>query len=158
MSCEWSAEGSAGLTQQDASDILSASVFGASCAESTVALRILTRERKPIYRFDAPLAVFLTPSGDPSALSEDSAPALARGLVEKLVLSPARRTVGDLPSWAAGEIDDGMSFHQHLLPESELLRLKDQPVLEHAAGWELSFTLAFDPRADQVLRVLESWR
>ena len=156
--CEWSAESSIGLTRRDARDILSVSVFGPSCADATLTLRIRTRDHRPIYRFETPLAVFLSVSGDPSAVSETQAPAQVRSVVEELVRAQALRTVSDLPSWSAGETDDGITYHQHLLPRPELLRLSDQPVFQHRAGWQLEFELAYDPRADQVVRVLESWR
>lgn len=158
VSCEWSAEGNIGLTQRDESDILSVSVFGPSCADATLTLRIRTRDHKPIYYFDAPFAVFLSVSGDPSAVSEGHASARVRSLVDELVRPQALRTVSDLPSWSAGETDDGITHHQHLLPRPELLRLSDQPVFHHRAGWQLEFELAYDPRAGQVIRVVESWR
>ena len=156
--CEWSAESSIGLTQRDASDILSVSVFGPSCAEATLTLRISTRDHRTVYRFEAPFAVFLSVSGDASAVSERQARALLRSLVEELVRPQALRIVSDLPSWSAGETDDGITYHQHLLPRPELLRLSEQPVFRHRAGWQLDFELTFDPRAGQVIRVMESWR
>jgi hypothetical protein len=147
-----------GLTTPAASDVLAVTVFGPSCADSTLVLRIRDQRHELLYRFEAPLAVFLSAAADPTAVSDEEAAARVRELVAELVRAQPPRRVGDLPRWSAGELDDGIRFHQHLLPRSEFQRLRDRPVFHHLAGWQLGFDVAFDPGAGQVVRVLESWR
>jgi hypothetical protein len=153
--CDWFAESVIGLREPDARDVVSASVSGETC-ESAFVMFSIRSEGRLVYRFDAPLPVFLSMTGDAGDLPEDAQAAAIR-LVTGMVRPQEPRTVGSLPSWAAGEIDDGLRRHQYLLPSTETERLRGQPVFYHPAGFEFGYEIAVDPRAGRVVRVLESW-
>lgn len=155
--CDWSGEGIISLTERDARDVVSVSVSGASCPGSIVMLAIRTSDGRNLYEFEAPLPVFFSVSGNASEMPADPETSVRR-LVDELVQPQVFRSVGSLPSWATGEVHDGLRYYQYLLPEGEVTRLEDQPLFYHAAGWEHGFELALDPRAGGVVRVLESWR